>query len=247
MFDSVLEQNIPRRKLGRGALASFAVHAILLGAVVYISSRPKEATEEKIRAVTFFNPPPPPPPPPPPAGGGATRKPRTEPKKTPKKPDTVVQPTKPMEKPPEPTKAPEPEAPEPGGQAGGVKGGVAGGVVGGTVGGVVGGQLGGVVGGTGTDIIPFGAGMVRPSLVHPPEFTFSKEALAMRVGGVVLAECVINQDGSVSDCRVTKGLPYMDKQIADGLRTVKYTPVMYQGHPQRVKMIVNFRIQPPPG
>ena len=32
MFDSVLEQNIPRRRLGRGAAMSFAVHAVISGA-----------------------------------------------------------------------------------------------------------------------------------------------------------------------------------------------------------------------
>jgi protein TonB len=154
MFDSVLEQNIPRRRLGRGALMSFAVHAVILGLVLYVSSRPKHA-QETLRAVTFFNSaPPPPPPPPPPAGGGAVRqKPKTEQKRIPKKPDTVVQTTK-IEKVPE--KAPDPE---PEGQAGGVKGGVVGGVVGGQVGGQIGGQLGGVVGGTGTQVVPFGAGM----------------------------------------------------------------------------------------
>src|SRR5580704_1538056 len=107
MFDSVLEENIPRRRLGRGAVMSFAVHAVLLGLVLYISSRPKSDGAEKVRAVTFFNSPPPPPPPPPPAGGGAVRqKPKTEQKKIPKKPDTVVQTTK-IEKPPE--KPPEPD------------------------------------------------------------------------------------------------------------------------------------------
>ncbi len=244
MFDSVLEQNIPRRKLGRGAIASFAIHAVLLGAVLYISSRPKAPTEEKIRAVTFFNPPPPPPPPPPPAGGGAQRKPKTEPKK-PKKPDTVVQPTKPIEKIPDPPpKSAEPEAPEPGGQVGGVKGGVAGGVVGGTVGGVVGGVVGGT--GNGTEVIPFGAGMVKPSLVKPAEITYSKEAMAMRVGGVALATCVVNLDGTLTECTVTKSLPYMDKQISDMLRSMRYSPVMYQGHPQRVRMTIPLRI-PTPG
>jgi protein TonB len=242
MFDSVLEQNIPRRRLGRGALMSFGVHAFFLALAIYVGSRPK-VEEPKTRAVTFFNPPPPPPPPPPPAGGGAVK---SQPKKpTPtKKPNTVVQ-TK-EQKIEKPVEAPKSSDPEPAGQAGGVVGGVAGGVVGGTVGGVVGGQIGGVVGGTGTDIIPFGAGMVRPTVVKPGDLVWSKEALAMRIGGVVLANCTINLDGTLSDCTVTKSLPYMDKQIAEMLRTMKYTPVMYQGHPQRVKMVVTIRV-PSPG
>ena len=200
MFESALEQNIPRRQLGRGAILSIAAHGVLIGLALYISSRPSTHGQEKLREVTFFNPPPPPPPPPPPAGGGSTAK-KTEAKKIIKKPDTVIE-TKKTDKIPDKAPDPTPTPAEPGGQAGGVPGGVAGGVqggvVGGTVGGVVGGTVGGVLGGTGNgnEVIPFGAGMVKPSLVHPPEITFSKEALAMRVGGLALVQCVVNLDGS---------------------------------------------------
>ena len=239
MFESALEQNIPRRQLGRGAILSIAAHGVLIGLALYLSSRPS-THQEALRTVTFFNPPPPPPPPPPPAGGGSKAK-KVEPKKIIKKPDTVVE-TKKTEKVPE--KAPDPSpSPDPAGQVGGVPGGVAGGVVGG----VVGGTLGGVVGGTGNgnEVLPFGAGMVKPSVVHPPEITFSKEARAMRVGGLALVECVINLDGSVSDCRVTKSLPYMDGQLLQAARSMRYTPVMYQGHPQRVKMVFPIRVPTP--
>lgn len=240
MFDSVLDENVPKRKLGRGALMSFGVHALLLGLAVYASSRPK-AGPEKLRAVTFFNPAPPPPPPPPPAGGGAVKKPKTEQKKIPKKPDTVVQTTKQEkvpEKPPEPT-------PEPDGQEGGVKGGVVGGVAGGVVGGTVGGVVGGTVGGTGTQVLPFGAGMVRPVMVKKPDIVFSREALAMHVSGVVLLNCVIETDGAVSDCKLTKGLPYMDRQLLEAARGIRYTPTMYQGHPQRISMTINLLVKAP--
>jgi protein TonB len=94
-------------------------------------------------------------------------------------------------------------------------------------------------------VIPFGAGMERPALVRPPEITFSKEALAMRVGGVALAKCIINLDGSLSDCHLMKSLPYMDQQLLQAARSMKYTPVIYQGHPQRVEMIVQIRVPTP--
>src|SRR5580692_390166 len=103
MFESALEQNIPRRQLGRGAILSIAAHGVLIGLALYLSSRPS-THQEALRTVTFFNPPPPPPPPPPPAGGGSKAK-KVEPKKIIKKPDTVVE-TKKTEKVPE--KAPDP-------------------------------------------------------------------------------------------------------------------------------------------
>jgi len=239
MFDSVLEQNIPKRKLGRGAMMSFAVHALLLGLAVYASSRPKAATE-KLRAVTFINAAPPPPPPPPPPAGGGAKKPKTEQKKVQKKPDTIVE-TKKVDKQPE--KPPEPD-PQPEGQVGGVVGGVAGGVVGGTVGGVVGGKLGGVVGGTGSEVIPFGSGMEQPTLLQKPDVRASREAAAAHIGGLALLKCTINTDGTVTDCTIMKGLQYMDQQLIEATKTMRYSPVMYQGHPQRVKMIIHLTVRP---
>jgi protein TonB len=244
MFESALEQNTPRRRLGRGAILSIVAHGVIIGLVLYISSRPSSHVQEKLRAVTFFNPPPPPPPPPPPAGGGSLQPKKTEPKKVIKKPDTIVKAKKveevPQEKPPDP---PHETAGEPGGQPGGVPGGVAGGVPGG----VVGGTVGGVPNGTGNanQVIPFGAGMQAPTLVRPPEIVPSKQALAMRIGGVALAKCVINLDGTLTDCRLIKSLPYMDEQLLQAARSMRYTPVIYQGHPQRVEMIVHIRVPTP--
>src|SRR3982751_2431059 len=121
MFDSVLERNLPRRQIGRGAALSFVVHAVLIGLTLYLSSRPHKQLEKDLRAVTFLNaPPPPPPPPPPPAGGGTTHPKKVE-QKVIKKPDTMVEAKqKPTEAPPKPEEKHEEE----GGQVGGVVGGV---------------------------------------------------------------------------------------------------------------------------
>jgi protein TonB len=111
----------------------------------------------------------------------------------------------------------------------------------------VGGTVGGVVGGTGNgnEVIPFGAGMVKPAVVRPPEITYSKEALAMKVGGVALVTCVVNLDGSLADCQVIKSLQYLDAQILQAARSMRFSPVMYQGHPQRVKMTIPIRVPTP--
>jgi protein TonB len=86
---------------------------------------------------------------------------------------------------------------------------------------------------------------VKPSVVRPPEIVPSKEALAMKVGGVALVKCVINLDGSLTDCRLVKGLPYMDEQLLRAARSMKYTPVIFQGHPQRVEMVFPIRVPTP--
>jgi protein TonB len=88
--------------------------------------------------------------------------------------------------------------------------------------------------------------MQKPSISHPPEITFSKEARAMRVGGLALLECVLNLDGSVSDCSIKKGLQYMEPQLLEAARSMRFSgPVMYQGHPQRVKLTIPIRVPTP--
>jgi periplasmic protein TonB len=240
MFDSVLEQNLPRRQIGRGASFSLGVHALLVVLVVYLSSRPHKELEKNLRAVTFMNAPPPPPPPPPPPAGGGQQKPKVEPKTIIKKPDTVVETAK---KPAE-SDSPKPEKheePEPGGQVGGVVGGVQGGVVGGVVGGVLGGVLGGQLGST--TAIPFGPGMGdRPTPVKPIQITYSQEAKAARIEGKMLLKCVIGVDGSVTNCRVIKGLPMVTKEVLDAVSKAKFTPVIFQGKPQPVDLVIPISV-----
>jgi protein TonB len=91
-------------------------------------------------------------------------------------------------------------------------------------------------------VIPFGAGMVRPTIVTPAELTCSREARAMHSNGVALLKCTINVDGSLSDCALQKGVPNMDQQILQGVRTMRFTPVMFQGRPARVSYIVTLRV-----
>jgi protein TonB len=96
-----------------------------------------------------------------------------------------------------------------------------------------------------TEVIPFGRGMEPPRLVSQTEITFSARAWAEKVGGVALAQCVLELDGTLSHCRITHGLPYMDEPILGALRGWRYTPVLYQGHPQRVLLTIPVRVPRP--
>jgi protein TonB len=239
MFDAVLENSGPRRPIGRGALASLAVHGGLLGIALYLSAHSHSDKPRLERAVTFFNPPAPPPPPPPPPGGGQRSHAKVEPKKVIKKPDTVVQTEKPVET-PEPSKP----DPEPAGQPGGVVGGVLGGKVGGVVGGTVGGVLGNELKST-SSVLPFGPGMNRPSLLNQTAPIYTREAKAAQVSGLILVKCVINVSGSLSGCHIIKGLPFMDQAVLTALSTWKYTPITYQGHAVSVEYVIPVRLVAP--
>jgi protein TonB len=90
------------------------------------------------------------------------------------------------------------------------------------------------------------AGMVKPRVLCAPAIAYSRDAIAHRVGGVALVKCVIELDGSLSDCRIVKGLPYMDDQILASMRTWRYTPVLFKGRAVRVEMIIPVRLPVPP-
>jgi protein TonB len=246
MLESVLSRSAQRRPLGRGAVLSLLAHATLIGIVVYVSSRPRVDENATSRAVTFFNPPPPPPPPPP-AGGRSSPSRSTPRKQLQKKPNTLVKaeqkPVEPQPTPPEETASKEAEGVE-----GGVKGGVAGGVVGGEVGGVVGGVVGGQLGNPprpSSGVLPFGAGMTRPTLVTKREPAYPREALVAKIGGLMLVKCIITTEGSLRACRIVKGLPYMDQPVLAALAAWKYTPVLFQGSPVSVEYVIPVRLVPP--
>ena len=243
MFDSVLDRGAgPRGRFGTGAVVSVVLHVVLFAVAIYLSTRPPPLEEKEVE-VTFKAAMAPPPPPP------AASKPKTTPKKPVKKPDTIVQPKEiPQEKPPEQEPVEEPPAPEePTEEAveGGVEGGVAGGVVGGVVGGVLGGVLGGQVGGTGTDVLPFGAGMTRPEKIGGPSPQYTREALEARVQGLMIVKCVITTEGKVEKCRIIKPLPHMEQSVLDALYAQRYKPVTFQGRPVQVDYTFNIKLSLP--
>ncbi|WPB74870.1 energy transducer TonB [Archangium violaceum] len=253
MFDSVLDRGQgPKTRFGVGTFISVILHVGLFGFALWISQQPHKEKEKEVE-VTFKQtmappasaaPPPPPPPPPPAKKSNPTKKPVV------KKPDVIIQPKEiPQEKPPEvepdPNAAAEEEEASEEEVEGGVEGGVAGGVIGGVVGGVVGGVLGGQVGSTGTDVLPFGAGMTRPEKMSGPAPQYTREALEARVQGLMIVKCVITTEGAIERCRIIKPLPHMEQAVLDSLYAQRYKPVTFQGRPVQVDYTFNIRLSLP--
>jgi protein TonB len=125
--------------------------------------------------------------------------------------------------------------------------GVEGGVEGGVKGGVVGGVIGGKVGSTTpippqNSVIPFGAGMNRPSMTSGRDPIYTKEALAARVEGLMIVRCTINITGAITNCRVIKELPHMKQAVLDALYSRRYTPVTFNGQPVNVDYVFNIKL-----
>lgn len=263
MFESI--HNRAKRsgqRLGEGVLMSIVVHAAAVVLIVAVSSSTSNSSEKKeidYSKVTFRDmpeappePPPPPPPeqpnlpPPPPPPPAAAAAPVTEVPKVPKKPKKPVQ-----AKPDTVVAAPvDPNPPPPEPVAGGHPDGVIGGVEGGVVGGKIGGVKDGVVGGEGTvvpqnAILPFGPGMERPKKLSGRDPEYSAQALAAKVSGLMIVRCVIETDGRLEQCKVIKSLPHMEDAVLSALATHRYTPVMFQGRPQRVNYTFNIKLVAP--
>jgi protein TonB len=88
--------------------------------------------------------------------------------------------------------------------------------------------------------------MAKPSLLCMAPINLSREAAAHGVSGVALIHCVVEVDGWLSQCRLAKSLPHMDDQLLAATTTMRFTPIMYRGHPQRVRMTIPIRVLPPP-
>lgn len=132
--------------------------------------------------------------------------------------------------------------PAPGDVEGGVEGGFEGGMVGGVVGSST--PLPASQPHNGTikpdEPTPFGTGMTRPVQISGPPVN---QGLVGVTPGNWVARCIIKEDGSVVECRVIRGMPGIDDQLVRNLQAQKYTPVTYQGKPQRVyySFVIRFR------
>ena len=65
-----------------------------------------------------------------------------------------------------------------------------------------------------------------------------------RVQGIVILECTISPQGTVTDVKVLRGIPLLDQAGIDAVKQWQYTPTLLNGVPVPVIMTVtvNFRL-----
>lgn len=86
-----------------------------------------------------------------------------------------------------------------------------------------------------------------------PEYT--PEALALRVEGPVAAECLITEEGAVTNCHIVQSLPPMDDAVLRAVSTWRCSPARKDGEPVAVMHMFRLRLAmprpagsaPPPG
>lgn len=248
MFQSVINQpGLSAGRFGAGMWVSLLVHTGIFTGAVGLSGKAVEQLQKETEISIVRGIPQPPkgnPNPPKTAVAPAPPKPkkRTElvqPKKILPTPPETEQ--KVVETTPEDTTPPPDELPYvPGSHPEGLE---TGGVPGATF--IAGMALGNGSGGTGEDVLPFGAGMTLPELLSGATLQYTREALEARVSGTVIARCTITRDGAVENCKIIKGLPYMDAAVIDALTTRQYRPVHFQGRPVSVSYTFNVKLRLP--
>lgn len=94
-----------------------------------------------------------------------------------------------------------------------------------------------------TGIVPFGAGMTRPSPVSAAEIKYTREAREANVEGTMIVRCVITTAGTTQNCRVIKSLPFMDGPVLAAFAAHKGTPVMQNGQPINADYTFTIRLK----
>ncbi len=87
--------------------------------------------------------------------------------------------------------------------------------------------------------------MKAPALVSGPNVEYTQQAIDRDVEGVISVRCVVNVAGIVHDCRVLKGLPFMNRAVTDTLERRKYKAATLQGKPLAVWYTFNIRLALP--
>src|SRR5438874_2154896 len=89
--------------------------------------------------------------------------------------------------------------------------------------------------------VEFNESMTAPTMVSGPSPEYSADAVERGIEGTMQVRCVVTVAGTVRNCKVIKGVPYMDRPVVDALQARKYKPAMSQGRP--VDVFYTFTIK----
>jgi TonB family protein len=100
-------------------------------------------------------------------------------------------------------------------------------------------------------VVPSGPIRVDGHIIKPPTRllnvipVYPDDARAAHVGGVVILEITIGENGSVTNARVLRSIPMLDQAAIDAVFQWVYEPTLLNGMPVEVQMIVtiNFSLQ----
>jgi TonB family protein len=93
--------------------------------------------------------------------------------------------------------------------------------------------------------IRVGGNVLTPVKVKDVRPEYPPDALQARIGGVVIVEAVIDENGDVARARVLRSIPALDKAALDAVYQWKFMPTLLNGAavPVVMTVTVNFTLQ----
>jgi TonB family protein len=99
---------------------------------------------------------------------------------------------------------------------------------------------------SGRQPVAIGMGINRPEKTKDVPPIYPAEAKAAGIGGMVIIETVIDENGDVSEARIIRSVPMLDQAALDAVRQWKYTPTFVNGQAVPVRTTVNITFSATP-
>jgi len=93
--------------------------------------------------------------------------------------------------------------------------------------------------------IEFNDTMSAPAMISGPNPEYTQDAVDRGIEGQMSVRCVVTVEGAVRNCKVIKGLPFMNQATVDALQRRKYRPATALGKPVDVFYTFNIRLKLP--
>lgn len=89
-----------------------------------------------------------------------------------------------------------------------------------------------------------GGNVLASKLIHRVEPVYPQEAIDIGLQGVVILVVTVNEEGVVTDTRVTRGHPFFKQSAMDAVRQWRYSPIYHNGFavPVTATVTVNYNI-----
>ena len=95
-----------------------------------------------------------------------------------------------------------------------------------------------VLDGLSPKILRAGGSIPPPRKVYDVKAVYPAAAIEAQVQGVVIIECTVGTDGSVTDTNIVQSIPLLDHAAVESVRQWSYTPTLLNGEPVPVIVTV---------
>jgi TonB family protein len=96
------------------------------------------------------------------------------------------------------------------------------------------------------EVMQVAGNVLAPEKIYAPTPTYSEEAREARIQGVVILQAIIDEEGTVAELKVIKGLPFqLTENTLETVKNWRFRPATLEGQPVPVyyNLTVSFSLQ----